>query len=227
MSLKEKGFSDDEIAEIATLFVQSIPYGTDYTRLNRYPYETLYENEGNCLDKSLILVGILKNLNYTSYLILGYSGGDYHALVGLVCDEGDVNYQGQEICFVETTIFAPISLKEEIQIEQYVKISDGSLVYSGVNYGKDLIKHIESKSVEIQNIESRLDSIEFELIYVEDKMCNTDCVVCLNGFSGMKFVDWEESKSISSCGDANDYNALVGEYNDKLEEYNLFGILSY
>lgn len=221
ISLKERGFSNDEIVEITTLFVQSIPYGTDYTKLNRYPYETIYENEGNCLDKSLILVGILRNLGYTSYLILGYSGEDYHALVGLVCDKGNVNYQNQEICFVETTIFAPISLEENITIEKYIKISNGSSVYFGVNYGRNLIDYLDSKGVEIERIESKLDSIDLELIYIEDRMCDTNCVVCLNGFSGMKFVDWEKSESISFCGDANEFNALVGEYNDKLEEYNL------
>lgn len=221
IQLKEKGFSDNEIVEIATLFVQSIPYGTDFTGLNRYPYETLYENKGNCLDKSLILVGILKNLGYTPYLILGHFKGDYHALVGVVCKEGNINYNEQEICFIETTIFSPIGLNEDIDIEQYLKISEGSKVYSEVDYGKNLLDYFENKSSNISNIEYQLNLIDSELINLEDEMCKTDCVFCLTGVLGQKFVDWEESKSITSCWDATDYNALVEEYNENVEDYNL------
>jgi len=210
ISLKDKGYSDDEIVEIATLFVQSIPYGTDYTELNRYPYETLYEDEGNCLDKSLILAGILRNLNYTSYIILGDSDYEYHALVGVVCDKGNVVYQGQEICFIETTIFTPISSEEEIDIEDYVPVSNGNLVYSGVNYGKDLINYFESKTEEVEKIESQLDSLESELNELDEKMCATDCSYC----------DPYRIDPIY-CDDAYEYNRYVKEYNQIIEDYNL------
>ena len=210
LSLKNKGYSNDEIVEIATLFVQSIPYGTDYTELNRYPYETLYEKEGNCLDKSLILTGILKNLDYTSYIILGDSDYEYHALVGLVCNVGNVNYRGQEICFIETTIFTPISSDEEIDIEKYIKTSDGSLIYSGVNYGKNLIDYFKFKTAEVENIEFQLDSIEPELLDLQDKMCNTDCSYCDPDLTDPTY-----------CDDAYEYNRYVKDYNEKIEDYNL------
>jgi hypothetical protein len=210
ISLKDKGYSNDEIVEIATLFVQSIPYGTDYTELNRYPYETLYEGEGNCLDKSLILAGILRNLNYTSYIILGDSDYEYHALVGIICDKGNVVYQGQEICFIETTIFTPISSDGEIDIEDYVFVSNGDLVYSGVNYGRALINYFESKSAEAEEIESELDSMESELTDLRTKMCNTDCEIC-----------GAISYDIMYCDDAYEYNRYVRDYNKIIDDYNL------
>ena len=220
ISLRNQGYSDDEIVEIATLFVQSIPYGTDSSDLNRYPYETFYENEGNCLDKSLILVGILRNLGYTSYVILGESDYEYHALVGIVCEDGNTKYEGNDICFIETTIYTPITSEIEIEIEDYIKISDGNLVYRGVNYGNGLINLFETKYLEVENIESQLDSIESNLIEIEGEICKTDCVICGEGIFGKKFVDWDRSASIFSCYDANRFNSLVKDYNNKIEDYN-------
>jgi len=210
IALKEWGYSNDEIVEIATLFVQSIPYGTDYTELNRYPYETLYEREGNCLDKSLILTGILRNLGYTSYVILGDSDNQYHALVGIVCDNSNTQYKGENICFIETTIFTPITSDSEIDIEEYVKTSNGTFVYSGENYGKSLADYFESKFNEIENIESQLDSMDLELINIQDQMCNTDCTYC-----DLNLID------PVYCDDAREYNKYVKEYNKIIDDYTL------
>jgi len=220
ISLKEKGYSDDEIVEIATVFVQSIPYGTDSTELNRYPYETFYENEGNCLDKSLILVGILKNLGYTTYIFSGDSDEEEHALVGIECDKGNINYDNLEICFIETTVYTPISSEQEINIEEYVKTSNGTLIYSGVKYGKDLLNYFDEKQKEINLTEEKLSEIENDLIYLEWDMCETDCVICEEGLFGVEFVDWERSENIKSCYDASRFNRLIKEYNTKIEEYN-------
>jgi len=213
LSLKDKGYSNDEIVEIATLFVQSIPYGTDYKEVNRYPYETLYEEEGNCLDKSLILTGILRNIGYTSYIISGDSGYQYHALVGIVCNDGNVQYEGNDICFIETTIFTPITSNIDIDIDKYLKTSDDFLIYTGVNYGKNLVNYFEIKTTEAENIESQLDSMESELIILENKMCNTDCKNC--GSSDGYYID------PYYCYDAYEYNRYVREYNNIIEDYNL------
>jgi hypothetical protein len=210
IALKDKGYSDDEIVEIATLFVQSIPYGTDYTDLNRYPYETLFEKEGNCLDKSVILVGILKNLNYTSYIISGDSDYQAHALVGIVCDSGNIQYEGDNICFIETTIFTPIGSESDIGIEGYVKTSEGSKIYFETNYGKDLVNYIESKYTEAEEIEEQLDSLEFELNDLQEKMCNTDCSYCDPNLIDPKY-----------CDDVNEYNRYVRDYNKMVEDYNV------
>jgi len=213
ISLKNQGYTDDEILEIATVFVQSITYGTDYTDLNRYPYETFYEKEGNCLDKSLILVDILKNLNYTSYIILGDSDEEYHSIVGVVCDDGNIVYQGKEICYIETTVYTPISSEVEIDIEEYIKTSEGSKVYKSVNYGNDIF---EVKYLEIENINFQMESLDKNEIKIQYDMCETDCVVCEKGI-----IDWFESDTIDRCSDYKTYNRLYEEYINEIEEYNL------
>jgi hypothetical protein len=146
ISLRNQGYSDDEILEIATVFIQTIPYGTDTSELNRYAYETIYEKEGNCFDKSIILAGITKELGYETYIIFGDVEYEYHALVGVVCEDGNLNYQGKEICFIEATVPYPIGYEVEIDNKEYLKVSQGDKIFKGVNYGKQLSNQINSKA---------------------------------------------------------------------------------
>jgi len=209
LSLREKGYSNNEIVEIATLFVQSIPYGTDDSELNKYPYETIYEMEGNCLDKSLILTGILDNLGYTSYIILGHFEEESHAIVGIVCDNGNLNYQEKEICFIETTVFSPIGYKEEMNIEEYMQVSNGSLIYSEVRYGFNLSNYLSDLLVEVTSIKGQLDIMESQLADLSYKMCQTDCTFCNPAIPDPRF-----------CYDANKYNNYIRQYNKIVENYN-------
>ena len=213
VDLKNQGYTNDQIVEIATLFVQSIKYGTDQTDSNRYPYETIYEQEGNCLDKSIILTGILKKLGYKTFIILGQSN-QYHALVGIACTKGNINHNGQEICFAETTIFTPITSKVEIEIERVVPTSDGILVYSGDSYGANIVQLFRTKKAEAQLIENELNTFDSQYQSVEEKMCQTDCVICNN--NKPNFND----QTITSCYDATKYNNLITQYNSLVKKHN-------
>ncbi len=209
ISLREKGFSDNEIVEIATVFVQSIPYGTDYTEFNRYPYETLYEKEGNCYDKSILLAGILKNLGYEVYVILGDSEEEYHAIVGLACEKGNMVYNSKNICFIETTVFNPIASESDIGVERFVEVSLEGKIYNEVNYGKQLSNMINRKVKEAEKILVEIDDLYYELLEIEEQMCETDCIICE-----------ETIIDIEYCDDAYKYNRLAREYNDLLKDYN-------
>lgn len=217
--LEKKGYSEDEIVEMATIFVQSIPYGNNGTGfVNQYPYETICEKIGNCLDKSVILTGILKNLNYTSYIISGYAG-EPHSLVGIGCEEGNINYNGTEICFIETTMFSPIGEESNITIEKYVPVSQGDKIYSGENYGHGLAEKIKKKEEEIIKIDSKLDSMKENMSKLDEKMYETDCI------SRSEEVNEEGeimvTESISTyCNDAYEYNKYVDEYNELSEKHN-------
>jgi len=213
VNLRQEGYTNDQIVEIATLFVQSIKYGTDQTDSNRYPYETLYEQEGNCLDKSIILIGILEQLGYKTYIILGQST-QYHALVGIACTKGNINHDGQEICFAETTIFTPITSKVEIEIERIISMSDGILVYSGDSYGSDLVQLFRTKKTEVQLTENELNTFDSQYQSIEEEMCKTDCVVCNN--NRVNFND----QTVTSCYDARKYNNLITQYNNLVKKHN-------
>ena len=65
---KEEGFEDSEIPYIAASFVQSLEYTSDsvttgFDEYPRFPYETLYDNGGDCEDTSILTVAILQELD--------------------------------------------------------------------------------------------------------------------------------------------------------------------
>lgn len=210
-NLKSEGYNDDEIVEISTIFVQSIMYGSDPEDVNRYPYETIYEAEGNCLDKSVILTGILKNLNYSTYLISGSFDYEDHAFVGLVCEKGNIKYEGKEICFIETTDFYPIGYESDIEIEEYIFISEGEKIYKGVNYGRYASNSLKEKLQNMDSILIRLDELDLELAEIQEKMYATDCVTIM---PDGRIIDHEY------CDDAYKWNKYTKEYNEVVEEYN-------
>jgi hypothetical protein len=209
-------YADDEIVEIASLFVQSIEYGTDKTQLNRYPYETFYEEIGNCLDKSIILASILKELGYKIYLIVGDTN-DYHALVGIVCDNGNIIYNNEEICFIETTRFGPIGEYVNITNIELIEVFDSSKTYVGENYGPSVSEEIVSLKERAEDIEYQINNYLNSLIHLQKGMCETDCIVCVDNKFGS---DGGPSSRRNVCNDASLYNSLVREYNNVVREYN-------
>lgn len=217
IELRERGYSKDEIIEIATIFVQSIPYNIKPGENNQYPYETFYMKEGGCSGKSVILAGILKNIGYTTYIVTTHEDKDFapHALVGIVCDNGSVTYMGKDICFIEVTKYEPIGIDINIgDVEEYYKVSSGHLVYSEENYGKELSNHIEELWYEIERKEFRVESTEEELRELEGKMCNTDCETCYLDSDGEHITI-----SNDTCYDAHQYNRYVEIYNQKYQNY--------
>lgn len=101
--IKSTSTSTDEQAINAIRLVQNIPYDTDTVEKRyevRYPYQVIYENEGVCSEKSLLLIYILKELGYsTAYLQFN---DENHAVVGVKCDHR-YEYKGTGYCFVEST----------------------------------------------------------------------------------------------------------------------------
>ncbi|HII16141.1 MAG TPA: CAP domain-containing protein [Nanoarchaeota archaeon] len=202
-----ENYSNDELVEIASLFVQSIPYWNDEGP-NRYPYETIYEGRGNCLDKSVILAGILKKLNYTSYIIFGMSDETRHAITGIACNDGNIVYNGEEICFIESTAISPIGDDNDIKIEGYVKISEGNNIYRENNYGKKLAAKVRKNRKLIDKLDSQLQMIKERRVVLEKKMCETDCIDC----------DSEKPESYY-CDDADVYNSYVLDYNRNVKKF--------
>jgi hypothetical protein len=66
---------DWEIPLLAVSFVQSLPYTSDsvttgYDEYPRFPYETLYDNGGDCEDTSILAAAILQEMGYGVALIM-------------------------------------------------------------------------------------------------------------------------------------------------------------
>ncbi|MBR4363282.1 MAG: fibronectin type III domain-containing protein [Ruminococcus sp.] len=93
------GYSDYQKVLLAAQVAQKIPYKTDkesryVAEYPKYPYETFYDGCGDCEDKSIILAGILHEMNYgvallhfSDHMAVGISGGNgiygrYYTLSG-------------------------------------------------------------------------------------------------------------------------------------------------
>lgn len=104
-----KYFENRPVGE-AIAFVQQMPYDTQREREIlagnetelKFPYETLYDGNGVCSDKSLLLIYIMKRLGYrTAYL--KYTD-EMHAAVGIGCPCDIAQYgttTGECYCYID------------------------------------------------------------------------------------------------------------------------------
>lgn len=105
---KEKNLDNNTIPRVAVSFVQSLPYTSDnvtsgFDEYPRFPYETLYENGGDCEDTSILGAAILQEMGYGVMLIELPN----HMALGIKCTP-DVPgthflYRDDRYCYLETT----------------------------------------------------------------------------------------------------------------------------
>jgi hypothetical protein len=105
-SIKSKTSYQDDQARIAISLVQNIPYGgkpniTSYDNNTRFPYEVLYDDRGQCLEKSLLLAYLLRGLGYG--VVLFQYPVQNHMAVGIKSPAEYAN-DNTGYAFVETTI---------------------------------------------------------------------------------------------------------------------------
>lgn len=96
----------DEMLLETVRYVQAIPYkydidSTGYEDYPRYPYETLYDNCGDCEDVSFLLAGLLRSMGYGVCTL--YLPG--HAAVGVRTDSNNANFylNGLGYYYIECT----------------------------------------------------------------------------------------------------------------------------
>jgi len=105
---KEYGLEESKVPELCVSFIQSLNYTSDiassgYDQYPRFPYETLYENGGDCEDTSILSAAILQEMGYDVVLL----ELPEHMAIGIKCDpdhEGtSFEYEGNYYYYLETT----------------------------------------------------------------------------------------------------------------------------
>ena len=105
---KRSGLRNSEIPYFIVAFVQHLPYTVDdvttgFDEYPRFPYETLYDNGGDCEDTSILVSAMLHELRY-EVALLHFPG---HMAVGVACRPaaGQLHYRhrGRRYCYLETT----------------------------------------------------------------------------------------------------------------------------
>ncbi|MEK7447225.1 MAG: transglutaminase-like domain-containing protein [Patescibacteria group bacterium] len=115
----ELGLSEDQTVDLATCFVQNIPYDSEKAKIvlsaspadkvarmtnkeyaDRFPYETLYDNKGICTDKSYLESAILKEMGYGTALLI--FDKEKHMAVGVKAPQGYTTFN-TGYGYIETT----------------------------------------------------------------------------------------------------------------------------
>lgn len=105
---KDYGLEESEVPSLCISFVQSLNYTSDlgssgYEEYPRFPYETLYENSGDCEDTAILAAAVLQKMGYDVVLLQLPE----HMALGIKCSPEQkgksFEYKGSNYYYVETT----------------------------------------------------------------------------------------------------------------------------
>ncbi|MFH0840835.1 MAG: transglutaminase-like domain-containing protein [bacterium] len=104
------------------------------------PYETLYSKKGICIDKSLLLIALIRNTGYYGSCLLYYPnafGKVPHTAVGIQCPIGYSLYNSG-FCYAETMMELPIGLMPKVNNNGVLEKSISTGLFTGchTNFGK-------------------------------------------------------------------------------------------
>jgi hypothetical protein len=159
-----KTLTDDEYLEMIVSFVQKIPYDDRQSGGVRYPVEVIYDQKGDCDEKSILLTGLLSREGYDVGLLLFPSLK--HATAGIrihlatnnpsfrVFSDGNRDY-----VYIETTAtrligFYPDEYKNAPQ-PIIVPVGTGTLNYGKVNYVMSILYDLGTIRTNIKTLEER------------------------------------------------------------------------
>lgn len=226
---KIHNLKNDQIADLAAAFIQSIPY--DEVRSQRitanpnstspnYPYETLFLNRGVCADKTLLGWLIFRQLGY-GISIMAYPTANHMAL-GIACPPNNANYSNG-YCYLETTQFYHIGLIPQT-ISGQAELSTTSLpslqppsalanpqflqkipgqVYNGLSELKLLINSLQEQF----NLKEQLET-ELETMWPAIQSKN-------------RAIQESEAhlNELKNAGQIREYNEAVPAHNQLIQEY--------
>jgi len=153
--------TDDEYLEFLISFVQQIPY--DNTRAaSRYPVEVLYEQKGDCDEKSILLTGLLAREGYSTGLLV--FPAQKHATAGieihLVTNNPSFRVFSngrQDYLYVETTTTRLIGIYPEeyetVPVPIIVPVGNGTLSYGKMPYVASILYDLRTIRTNIQALE--------------------------------------------------------------------------
>jgi hypothetical protein len=105
---KDCGLEEKQIPGLCISFVQSLNYTSDlessgYEEYPRFPYETLYDNGGDCEDTAILSAAILQEMGYDVVLL----ELPEHMALGIKCGPeqkgSSFEYEGSNYYYMETT----------------------------------------------------------------------------------------------------------------------------
>lgn len=201
---------DDEYVELISVYVQSIPYLTDRNDTDpKYPVETVYEDSGDCDDKSILLAGLLLKEGY-DVALLEYDSEE-HMNVGIKsngCEYRDTGYTTIESTDVNLIGWKKIEIGdgEMLDSDPLVIIFDneGGLYYTACSQVQKIYNIFERKALTCEELSSQIEQKEAELATLNSEIDSLS----------------KQLDQMRGSGDISGYNKNVPVYNSKINSYN-------
>ena len=210
----QQKLSDEEYLELVAVYVQSLRYENREQNPAKFPVETVVDRAGDCDDKSLLLAGLLSREGYPVALLL--FGPESHVAVGVGSD--DYHYKNTGYAFVETTNFSFVGVPTDKlggNLTLYsdpviIPIGNGTKFYgsgSETRYIHDMYVLSDQK---IKELEPQVKSMGSDLTSQQEKIAQLESQI-------------QEIRNTGNSGSYNTqvavHNALVSDYNSRLNEY--------
>jgi len=210
----QQKLSDDEYLELVAVYVQSLRYENREQNPAKFPVETVVDRAGDCDDKSLLLAGLLSREGYPVALLL--FGPESHMAVGIGSD--DYHYKNTGYAFVETTNFSFVGVPTDKlggNLTLYsdpviIPISNGTKFFgsgSETRYIHDMYVLSDQK---IKELEPQVKRMGSDLTSQQEKIAQLESQI-------------QEIRNTGNSGSYNTqvavHNALVSDYNSRLNEY--------
>lgn len=240
---EERKLNENQIVELISTFVETIPYDQDkldrrtsgmdtLTEKITHPYEVLYTNTGVCQDKSYLAYALLKELGYGVSIFLFPNPEDNHMAVGVKCPLQYSNYNSG-YCFVETTSLGnKIGMIPELipksrvatSAVQINTIQNNTTTTEDISYqplgNVEILNETTGKEytgiIDTINTQKELERLKNTIASYKNKL-RTQKANIDKEESDLTKVE-KRLKNYKENGDYESYNNLVPEFNQALSE---------
>lgn len=216
---------DDQTLELATAFVQSIPYDEEQAKTDqfhpRYPYEVIYDKKGICSDKSILMIAILRDMGYGNSAFLYDS--ESHMAAGVSCPK-TYSTSTSGYCIIETT-----ATGWRIGVVPEIKSNNRAAERSTIENYNSKSSSPTNKKLTTPRIVAKISGTEYKGI-VETIKIENEIKQLLDYFPIKKAVIEKEQVELlrleeqlddyKSTGNISSYNNLVPKYNSQLRKVN-------
>lgn len=232
------GLDSNQQAELIISFVQSLPYDEARAIIDkthpRYPYETLYDGQGICSDKSLLAIVILREFSFGAAVFL--FPDQAHMAPAIQCPASYDNFDSGYCIAEATTIGNRIGIIPDIDtsggkavIKTFSTYGETNAInsqklttvnllnqtsgqlYSGVIETASDLKKITDLKNALEDQEKKIISLKTELEIVNAQM---EAYLVSKNISAYNLLIPRQNTLVRQ------YNAAIAEYNRLVNEYN-------
>jgi hypothetical protein len=156
--------TDDEYLEFLVSFVQQIPYDNTTTGNPRYPVEVIYDQKGDCDEKSILLTGLLSREGYDVGLLIFPTLNHATAGIRIHLATNKPSFRvfsdrARDYVYIETTTTRLIGFYDDMYGKApmliIVPVGKGTLLYGKVNYVMSIFYDIQTIRTNMKTLEER------------------------------------------------------------------------